>query len=122
MRGRTWQNSYSFKSKSSGQKDYEQVQKILHGAEDCWEQLYQNAYPIVHVFARQNDWNSYGGRIYLNLALNAEADSMFGTVQHEAAHGKDSGNSENEKMDLCGQSPLVDTEILTKVKKTAGFI
>lgn len=35
---------------------------------------------------------------------------------------KDSDNSENEKMDLCGQSPLVDTEILTKVKKTADFI
>ena len=33
-----------------------------------------------------------------------------------------SENSENEKMDLCGQSPLVDTEILTKVKKTADFI
>ena len=30
--------------------------------------------------------NSHGGRIYLNLALNAEVDSMFGTVQHEAAH------------------------------------
>lgn len=30
--------------------------------------------------------NSYGGRIYLNLALNAEVDSMFGTVQHEVAH------------------------------------
>ena len=35
---------------------------------------------------------------------------------------KDSGNSKNEKKDLCGQSPLVDTEILTKVKKTADFI
>lgn len=30
--------------------------------------------------------NSNGGRIYLNAALNAEVDSMFGTVQHEAAH------------------------------------
>ena len=35
---------------------------------------------------------------------------------------KDSGNSKNEKKDLCGQSPLVNTEILTKVKKTADFI
>ena len=30
--------------------------------------------------------NSRGGRIYLNTALNAEVDSMFGTVQHEVAH------------------------------------
>ena len=30
--------------------------------------------------------NSRGGRIYLNTALNAEVDTMFGTVQHEMAH------------------------------------
>lgn len=30
--------------------------------------------------------NFRGGRIYLNAALNAEVDSMFGTVQHETAH------------------------------------
>ena len=30
--------------------------------------------------------NSHGGRIHLNVALNAELDSMFGTVQHEVAH------------------------------------
>ena len=29
---------------------------------------------------------------------------------------------ENKKMYLCGQSPLVDTEFILKVKKTAGFI
>ena len=31
-------------------------------------------------------------------------------------------NSENEKMDLCGQSPLVDSKSISKVKKTADFI
>ena len=56
MRGRSWRNSYRFNSKSRGQEDYEQVQRILHGEEGCWEQLYQNAYPIVRSFARQNDW------------------------------------------------------------------
>ena len=56
MRRRSWRNSYGFNSKSSGQEDYEQVQKILHGAESCWEQLYQNAYPIVYSFTRQNAW------------------------------------------------------------------
>lgn len=35
---------------------------------------------------------------------------------------KDSGNSENEKMDLCGQSPLVDSKTISKVKKTADFM
>lgn len=35
---------------------------------------------------------------------------------------KDSGNSENEKKDLCGQSPLVDTKNIVKVKKTADFL
>ena len=35
---------------------------------------------------------------------------------------KDSGNSENEKEDLCGQSPLVDTKNIVKVKKTADFL
>ena len=31
-------------------------------------------------------------------------------------------NSENEKKTLCGQSPLVDTKNIAKVKKTADFI
>ena len=35
---------------------------------------------------------------------------------------KDSGNSKNEKKNLCGQSPLVDTKDLVKVKKTADFL
>lgn len=30
--------------------------------------------------------NSHGGRVYLNLAKNAELDALFGTVQHETAH------------------------------------
>ena len=33
-----------------------------------------------------------------------------------------SENSENKKNDLCGQSPLVDTEMLIEVNKTADFI
>ena len=57
MQGKSWCNIYGVKSKSSAQEDYEQVQKILHGAEELWEQLYRNAYPIVHCSARQSDWN-----------------------------------------------------------------
>ena len=30
---------------------------------------------------------------------------------------KNSGNSENRKMNLCGQLPLVDTKNIVKVKK-----
>ena len=35
---------------------------------------------------------------------------------------KDSGNSENEKKDVCGQSSLVGTKNIVKVKKMADFI
>lgn len=56
MRCRSQRNSYGTCSKFSGQEDYEQVQEILQGDEDLWEQLYKNAYPIVHSCARQSDW------------------------------------------------------------------
>lgn len=47
---------------------------------------------------------------------------MYSAVKQQDGMQKYSESSENEKKDLCGQSPLVDTEILTKVKKTADFM
>ena len=47
---------------------------------------------------------------------------MLSAVKPKYRVRQDLEKSENEKKDLCGQSPLADTEILTKVKKTADFI
>ena len=47
---------------------------------------------------------------------------MLSAVKPKYRVRQDLEKSEKEKMHLCGQSPLVDTEILIKVKKTADFI
>lgn len=73
MQYRSWRNSYGFNSKSGGQEDYEQVQEILHGAEDLWEQLYRNAYPIVRSFAWQSDWK----RLLLSQDYDDIVDEAF---------------------------------------------
>ena len=58
MRYGAWRNSYIINKKSGRQEDYEQVQALLQGAEELWEQLYKNAYRSVHRCARQSDWLS----------------------------------------------------------------
>lgn len=58
MRYGTWRNFDVMNSKSGHQEDYEQVQEVLQGAEELWEQLYKNAYQSVHSCARQSDWKS----------------------------------------------------------------
>ena len=47
---------------------------------------------------------------------------MLSEVKPKYQVRQDLEKSENEKNDLCGQSPLMDTKILIKVKKTADFM
>ena len=47
---------------------------------------------------------------------------MLSAVKQKYQAWKDSDISENEKMHLCGQSPLVDMEFVSKVKKTSDFM
>lgn len=58
MRYGTWRNFDVINNKSGRQEDYEQVQAILQGAEELWEQLYTNAYRSVRRCARQSDRQS----------------------------------------------------------------
>ena len=58
MRYGAWRNSYIINNKSGRQEDYEQVQAILQGTEELWEQLYRNAYRSVYSCARQTDWRN----------------------------------------------------------------
>ena len=47
---------------------------------------------------------------------------MLSEVKPKYRVRQDLEKSENEKNDLCGQSSLVDTKNIIKVKKTADFI
>ena len=47
---------------------------------------------------------------------------MLSAVKWKYQVYKGSDNSENGKKDLCGKSPVADTELIAKVKKTADFI
>ena len=56
MQSKSWRNSHDIISKPTAQTDYEQVQDILHGAEEIWGQLYKNAYKKVRSCVRRSDW------------------------------------------------------------------
>ena len=47
---------------------------------------------------------------------------MLSAVKPKYRAQQDLEKSENEKMYLCGQSPVVDTEFAVNIKKTADFI
>ena len=47
---------------------------------------------------------------------------MLSAVKPKYRVRQDSEKSEKEKMQLCGQTPMVDTKNIVKVKKTADFI
>ena len=57
MQSMSEENSRGIYNKSGSEKDYEQIQEILQGAEELWEQLYRDAYPIVYSCVQKNDWN-----------------------------------------------------------------